>query len=35
MDGIEKIIHRISSDAQREIDDVLAAAQDHAEQTTH
>lgn len=34
MDGIEKIIDRISSDAQREIDDVLAAAQAEAEKIT-
>ena len=34
MDGIEKIIDRISSDAQREIEDVLAAAQAEAEKIT-
>ena len=34
MDGIEKIIDRISSDAQREIDDVLAAAQAEAQKIT-
>ena len=34
MDGIEKIIDRISSDAQREIDDVLAAAQAEAAEIT-
>ena len=34
MDGIEKIIDRISSDAQREIDEVLAAAQAEAEKIT-
>ncbi len=34
MDGIEKIIDRISGDAQREIDDVLAQAQAEAEKIT-
>lgn len=34
MDGIEKIIDRISSDAQREIDDVLAKARAEAEKIT-
>lgn len=34
MNGIEKIIDRISGDAQREIDDVLAKAQAEAEEIT-
>ena len=32
MDGIEKIIDRISGDAQREVDDVLAQAKAEAEE---
>ena len=34
MDGIEKIIDRISGDAQREVDDVLAQARAEAEKIT-
>ena len=34
MDGIEKIIDRISGDAQREVDDVLAKARAEAEKIT-